>query len=209
MEGGGCRPPADSIIAVPQPSALAVRYYRSGNALWAYDTLLGLLIPGLLLATGISARLRALALRAGRRWLLSTALYALLFVALTSLLTLPLTYYEEFVRQHAYGLSNQTLQKWASDWAKGSALCAVFLALVLWIPYVLLRRSPRRWWFYTGLATVPLTTFLLVISPVWIDPLFNHFGPLKNHLLEQRILALAARAGIPGSRVFEVDKSKD
>jgi Zn-dependent protease with chaperone function len=209
MEDGGCRPPADSLIAVPAPSPLAVRYYRSGNALWAFDTLLGLLIPAMLLGTGLSARFRRLALRAGRSWLLSTVLYALLFVTVTSLLTLPLTYYEGFIRQHAYGLSNQTLQKWAIDWVKGSALSAVGLALVLWIPYLLLRRSPRRWWLYTGLATVPLTTFLLVISPVWIDPLFNHFGPLKNHVLEQRILALAARAGIPGSRVFEVEKSED
>src|SRR3954447_2913136 len=134
MEGGGCRPPADSLIAVPASSPLAMRYYRSGNALWALDTLLGLLIPAILLATGVSARLRTLALRAGRSWLLSTALYALLFVTVSTLLTLPLTYYEEFVRQHAYGLSNQTLQKWMSDWGKASALSAVGLALVLWIP---------------------------------------------------------------------------
>jgi STE24 endopeptidase len=209
MEGGSCRPPADSLITVPAPSPLAVRYYRSGNTLWAFDTLLGLLIPAMLLATGVSARMRTLALRAGRSWLLSTAVYALLFVTVTALLTVPLTYYEEFVRQHAYGLSNQTLQKWTSDWLKGTALSAAGLALVLWIPYLLLRRSPRLWWLYTGLATIPLTTFLLVVSPVWIDPLFNHFGPLKNHVLEQRILALAARAGIPRSRVFEVDKSED
>jgi Zn-dependent protease with chaperone function len=49
----------------------------------------------------------------------------------------------------------------------------------------------------------------MLIKPIWIDPLFNRFGPMKNQALEQKILALAARAEIEGSRVFEVQKSVD
>jgi STE24 endopeptidase len=45
--------------------------------------------------------------------------------------------------------------------------------------------------------------------PVFYDPLFNEFGPVKNKELEQSILALASRAGIEGGRVFQVDKSAD
>jgi Zn-dependent protease with chaperone function len=136
-------------------------------------------------------------------------LYAVFFTLVSALLGLPLAYYADFVREHAYGLSNQTLGKWTGDWLKGAALGALGLALVLWIPYLLLRRSPRRWWLYAGLATAPLAALLLIITPVWIDPLFNQFGPMKNHDLEQRILRLADRAGIPGSRVYEVKKSVD
>ena len=50
-------------VAVTEPSELAVRYYRSGNVLWAVATGLSLLIPALLLFTGASARLRNLAQR--------------------------------------------------------------------------------------------------------------------------------------------------
>jgi STE24 endopeptidase len=106
-------------------------------------------------------------------------------------------------------LSNQDLGKWVGDWLKGVGLSGMGLALVLWIPYLLLRRSPRRWWLYAGLTTVPLATFVLVITPVWIDPLFNDFGPLKDRALERRILMLADRAGISGSRVYQVEKSVD
>jgi Zn-dependent protease with chaperone function len=136
-------------------------------------------------------------------------LYALLFSLTSALLGLPLAFYDGFIRQHAYGLSNQDLGKWAGDWLKGIGLSGLGLALVLWIPYLLLRRSPARWWLYAGLATVPLATFVLVISPVWIDPLFNEFGSLKDRTLERRILMLAERAGISGSRVYQVDKSVD
>jgi Zn-dependent protease with chaperone function len=208
-QAGTCRTAAEGQVAVPEPTSKALEYYRSSNALWAVDTLLGLLIPALFLFTGFSAKLRNWAFRIGRRWLPSVALYAVLFVCISSILTLPLAYYEGFVRQHAYGLSSQSFQKWVSDWLKGVAISGIGLGLVLWIPYVLLRRSPKRWWLYTGMATLPLATFVLVISPVWIDPMFNDFGRMKDRALEQRILTLAARAGIPGSRVFEVNKSED
>jgi STE24 endopeptidase len=208
---------ADSIVqgtepqvVVPEPSPAALQYYRSGNLLWAIGTALGLIIPTLILFFGLSARLRTLTYRIGRgRWLPAVLLYAVLFTIGYAILTLPFAYYEGYVRQHAYGLSTQTVEKWLSDWVKGVTVSGVGLALVLWIPYLLLRRSPRRWWLYAGLASAPIATFVLVISPIWIDPLFNDFHRMPDRALEARILALADRAGIPGSRVYQVDKSVD
>jgi STE24 endopeptidase len=200
---------SESQVVVPEPSQLALQYYRSGNMLWAIGTAVGLIVPALLLFTGVSGRLRNLAYRIGRRWLPSVLLYAVLFILTYAVLTLPLAYYEGYVRQHAYGLSNQSLDKWLSDWLKGVAVSAVGLALVLWIPYLLLRRSPRRWWLYAGLATAPIAAFVLVVSPIWVDPLFNDFGRMQDRALEARILALAERAGIAGSRVYQVQKSVD
>ncbi len=212
--GGGGRTqqlhiaPPDTVV-VPQPSALAIQYHRSGNVLWSVETTLGMIIPAVLLFSGISARMRSLSHRVGRRWFLTLLLYAVLFTVLVAVLTFPLSYYAGYIRQHQYGLSNQTPGAWAGDWAKGVALSGAGLAAVLWIPYLLLRRSPRRWWLYAGLASLPLTALLLVITPVWVDPLFNDYEPMENKLLESRILALAERAGISGSRVFQVDKSSD
>jgi STE24 endopeptidase len=196
-------------VAVPEPSAQAVQYHRSGNVVWAVSTAVDFLLPALLLFTGYTARLRTLALRLGRRWLPSLTIYAVLFIMATALLSLPLTYYEGFVRQHAYGLSTQSGGKWLGDWVKGVGLSGLGLAVVLWIPYLLLQRSPKRWWLYAGLASLPIATFVLIITPIWVDPLFNDFGPLKNRDLEQRILELARRAGASGSRVYEVNKSVD
>src|SRR5205814_10435789 len=51
--------------------------------------------------------------------------------------------------------------------------------------------------------------FMVFITPVWIDPLFNKFSPLKDKTLEAEIVALAERAGIKESRVYEVEKSAD
>ena len=73
----------------------------------------------------------------------------------------------------------------------------------------LLERSPQRWWFYTWLASIPVALFLALVQPIWIAPLFNDFGSLKDTALETRILDLAHRAGIEGAKVYEVNKSVD
>ena len=194
-------------VPVPQPSEKALRYYRSGNVLWVVNTLWGVAVLALLLFTGFSARLRDLARKIGRNWFFTVAVYGVLFTLVTFVLDLPLAWYAGFAREHAYGLSTQTAAKWWSDQLIALAIGCVFLALTLWFPYLLLRKSPRRWWLYTGLASVPLLAFLLFITPLWVEPLFNDFGPMKDKALEARILALADRAGIDGSRVFEVEKS--
>ena len=77
------------------------------------------------------------------------------------------------------------------------------------MPYLLLRKSPTRWWLYSALALVPFIIVGNLIAPIWIAPLFNRFGPMQDKALEARILALADRAGIEGGRVFEVEKSVD
>ena len=200
---------AEGPVAVPEPSPKALDYYRSGNVLWVVQMVWGLLVPAALLFTGFSARLRSLAQRLGRKWLFVVVVYSVLFMLISFLLDLPLAYYGEFVRQHAYDLSNQTLGKWASDSLKGLLVSLVVMSIVLPVMYLFLKKSPRRWWLWTSLAAVPFIVLMLLVSPIWIDPLFNKFGPMKDKALESEILALAERAGIAGSRVFEVDKSVD
>jgi STE24 endopeptidase len=200
---------ADAPVPVPEPSARAWSYYRSGNVLWGINTLWGFLVPALLLFTGASARMRTAAARLGRSRFLTIALYFVLFSAVTFLLDLPLSYYAGYVREHAYGLSNQSLGKWLGNSLKQLAVGTVVGAALLWIPYLLLAKSPKRWWIYLGALTAPLLTLTLLLVPVWFDPLFNKFGPMHDKGLEAQILHLADRAGIEGSRVFEVDKSAD
>jgi STE24 endopeptidase len=199
----------DAPVPVPEPSEKARAYHRSGVALWVFTTLWGWLIPALFLFTGFSARIRTLARRIGRNWFGAIAVYIALFSLLSFLIDLPLSYYSGYVRQHEYGLSNQSFGKWVQDSAIGLGLGIVGGTLFLWIPYLLLRKSPRRWWLYSGLAAIPFLLLVTLIAPVWIDPLFNQFGPMKNQALEARILELARRAGIEGGRVFEVAKSED
>jgi STE24 endopeptidase len=196
-------------VAVPEPTPQALSYYRSGNVLWVVGNIWDLLIPSLLLFVGVSSRIRDWARRIGRKWFVIIGLYFIAFSLIIFLVDLPLTYYQGFVRQHAYGLSNQTFGKWAQDEVTGLLIGTVVGVLFLWVPYLLLVKSPRQWWLYTGLLAIPFIVLVSLVQPIWIDPLFNTFGPMKDKALEADILTLAERAGIEGGRVFEVAKSED
>src|SRR5918992_4122525 len=100
---------ATAAVAVPEPSALAVRYHRSGHLLWAGATALDLLLPAALLFTGASARVRSFAARLVRgRGLATIAVYGAAYALIQALVFLPLSWYAGYVRQHAYGLSTET-----------------------------------------------------------------------------------------------------
>jgi Zn-dependent protease with chaperone function len=50
---------------------------------------------------------------------------------------------------------------------------------------------------------------IMFVRPIWIDPLFNQFGPMQDKAVEARIEKLASRAGIEGATIYEVNKSVD
>ncbi|HME70876.1 MAG TPA: M48 family metallopeptidase [Myxococcota bacterium] len=196
-------------VSVPEPSALALRWYRTGVIVWIVGLLWGITVPAALFASGLSARLAALAQRLSKRFFFVTALYALLYTAVVFLLGLPFDWYATFLRPHAYGLSSQTEAKWISDALVSFALGGGVAAALLWVPYLLISRTPRLWWLWLSLLCVPFICFVMIVEPVWVAPLYNHFGPMKDTSLEEQILGLAERAGIEGGRVFQVDKSVD
>ncbi|MGO9114689.1 MAG: M48 family metallopeptidase [Thermoguttaceae bacterium] len=196
-------------VAVPEPSPLAMEYYRSGNLLWIVSHATALVLPALVLLTGLSARIRNLAQRIGRKWFFVVLVYFVLYSVLQWAVQFPLAFYAGFVRQHAYGLSNQTFLKWLRDALVEGAVGLAFGGLLVWLPYWLIRRSPQRWWLYTAILSLPVMFFVMLVEPIWVDPLFNAFGPMNDKQLEAQILALADEAGIEGGRVFEVNKSID
>jgi len=145
----------------------------------------------------------------GLRWFFTLALYFVAFSLINYAIDWPLSFYQGYIRDHAYGLSNQTFQKWFQDGLINLVVGLIMGVLIIWIPYLLLSRSPRRWWLYTAILIPPFLFLQMLITPVFIDPLFNKFGPMQDKALEAKILALADRAGIEGSRVYEVAKSVD
>jgi Zn-dependent protease with chaperone function len=202
-------PGGSEAVPVPEPDAKALAYYRSGNVLWAVGELFGLAFPLVLLVTGFSARIRSRAERISKHWLGTVAVYAVFYRALDWLVARPLGFYGGYVRPHAYGLSTQTFGKWLRDASLDlgvSSLVGVVLAVGL---YAWIRKSPRRWWLGATACLIPFLLLVFLIEPLWIAPLYNDFGPMKDPALEAKILTLAERAGIEGGRVFEVAKSVD
>jgi STE24 endopeptidase len=94
-------------------------YFEGGYWLILWDFLYGAAVMVLLLETRISARMRDLAERAVRFHWVQSFLYWLQFAVATAALTFPLTVYEDFFREHKYGLSNQDFASWLRDQLAG------------------------------------------------------------------------------------------
>ncbi len=183
-------------------------YFEGGYWLILYDALYAISVSLLLLFTRIASGLRSFAERIlPWRWL-QTFAFIVLFTALTSALTFPLTMYEGFTREHEFGLSNQTYQQWFNEYLIGLAVGLVLGGLFLTGLYAIIRRAPSTWWIWGAGATSVFFAFAALIAPVFISPLFNDYKPMRDGELKQQILSLARANGIPVTDVFEVDASK-
>lgn len=138
-----------------------------------------------------------------------SAFYVLLFSLLLTLINFPLIYYRTFVVEHYFDLSVEPFGKWIADFLKDNLVSYIFSILLVPLAYWGIRKRPRDWWLWVSAASVPIMVFIIVISPVYLDPLFNTYEPLKDEVLRERILTMAEEAGISGSRVFQVDMSEE
>ncbi len=142
-----------------------------------------------------------------RRWL-RPALYAVPFTLAGTLLTLPWTLYVGFFREHQYGMSNQSFFGWFTDWsimlAVGLVVSAIFFAII----YAVIRNSPKRWWLWGTAATGALLAVMILLAPVFIEPLLNKYTPMQAGPLRTEILRIAHAQGIPANDVYVVDASR-
>jgi STE24 endopeptidase len=182
-------------------------YFEGGYWLQLWGFLYGAGVSILLLATGLSARMRDLAGRLRWRWLQDAA-YWVQFLVASTLLTLPLDLYQGWFREHRYGLSNLSLGGWLGEQAKGLLVSAVMGGVAAAVLYALVRRLPRTWWMWGGGASVALLAFGLLVAPVAVVPLFNSPKRLADERVVRPILSLARANGIAASEVWEIDASR-
>jgi len=184
-----------------------LRHSRINESIYFGGTLYGIATLLLLLPTGFSAKMRDLAERLTRRRFVASMLYILFFGIALAVLEFPLTYYADFYVPHQFDLSNQSFVSWLLDQTKAFAVTVAILAPLGALALQGIRKI-KRWWVVLWLASIPLSVFFVIIAPVFLDPIFNKFTKLQDPVLERMLLDEASRAGIEGSRVFQVDKSK-
>jgi len=189
------------------PENRAYQRLRVGLAL--LSPLVAVALGVVMVATGLSRRLRdAVFARARGRWRRMLVYFAG-YSVVTAVVLLPLDWYGGWALERQFGLSNQSLAAWLLDQVKILAfqVIAVGVVPVLAVAWRVVEAHPRRWWLWISLGTLPVVTASVLLQPLVFDPLFNRFTPLRDASLRRDILALAARAGVSTHDVFEVDMS--
>jgi STE24 endopeptidase len=183
-------------------------YFEGGYWLILWNALVTIAACWVLLRTRWSAAWSGWAGRTTRRPALRAALYAVPFVLVTALLTLPWTIYTEYVREHQYGLSNLSFAAWAREAAIALAVQLVVTSLLFAVVFSVIRWSPRRWWLWGAGVMTLMFAFLALVAPVFVAPLFNTYKPMPAGPLRDQILAMAHAQAVPAENVYVFDASK-
>lgn len=192
----------------PQARAKSDAYFEGGYWLVLWDCLWALGIAWLLLGSRLSVRMRDFSERLTQFRALQTAIYAVQYIVLTTLLALPWTIYEGYVREHAYGLSTQGLAPWFGDQAKGLLVGLILGTLALVVVYAVIRKASGTWWLWGAAVMIVFVMMVGTIAPVYIAPLFNTYGSLPDSPLKAQILSMARANGIPATDVYTFDASR-
>jgi STE24 endopeptidase len=130
-----------------------------------------------------------------------------LFVAAVAIVyglgALPVAYSGGHALDRRYGLSRQPAAAWLRDHLKAAAISLAFAGAAAVWTYVWLAAAPGHWWLPAWSGVTAAGVAAAWAAPVMLLPLFYRFEPLPDGALRDRLLALAARAGVPALGVFE------
>jgi Zn-dependent protease with chaperone function len=183
-------------------------YFEGGYWMILWDFLYGVAVALLLLNLRWSARMRDLSERVTRFKPVHTFVYFLQYLILTTILVFPLTVYEDYIREHKYGLATQTFGPWMIDQIKEFAVTLVLGGILAILLFGVVRRLPRTWWIWGAVVTICFLIFGVMIAPVYIIPIFNKVTILNDPKVVDPILSMARANGIPAKDVYEIDASK-
>ena len=195
----------------PDKLQRAIEYAHAGYWLHFTSEIYAIVILLAIIATGLSAKYRGWAEAASKRRFVQALVFIPLLLLTNDLLYLPANLFG----QHLEREFDQSIQSWPSwfwDWTKSELILLVCGVPLAWLLYAVIRRSPRRWWLYFWLATLPLIVTVMYLEPMVVEPLFYRFEPLAHTHPElvNQLQNLTARAGlaIPPDRMFEMKASE-
>jgi STE24 endopeptidase len=165
----------------------------------------GLVVLWLVLGWRLAPKYRDWAEKFSSNRFLQSLIFSPLVLLTVAILGLPTDIYDNWVERR-YGISVQSWGSWSWDWVKGQFISVIIGVILIWLLYLVIHHSARRWWFYFWLVSLPIGVFLVFLQPLVIDPMFHKFEPLqqKDPALTASLEKLVQRAGedIPPERMF-------
>lgn len=136
----------------------------------------------------------------------------LIFFALlglfSTIISLPLDYYQTFVLEEKFGFNKSTPKIFFTDFFKQLLITFIigggFLALILYI----MNSLGDNWWLWAWIAMSTFQILMMWAYPSLIAPLFNKFLPLEAGETKEKIESLLNKADFKSNGLFVMDASK-
>lgn len=135
-------------------------------------------------------------------------LFLLSFLIITSILNLPLSIYESFIKDKAHGFSNMTVKLFIKDTMKSLILTLIFGFLILYTLLFCYDFFGTFWWIAAFIFAFCIIMIINLIYPTLIAPIFNKMKKLDDENLLKKISSLMKQCGFSANGVYVIDASK-
>lgn len=195
-------------VLTPAEHAKAQAYTQGGHWLLLWGTLVAILVAWLVLKSGLLVKIRdRVQARKARPWLAVLAVL-LADAVIEAVLTLPWNAYEDWWREVQYGMTGQAFGDWLGETALMAAISIPITVLLVALLYGLMRKAPRTWWLFGGVVVSLFFLVIMVLAPVFIQPLFNDYKQAPAGEVRDAIVAMAKANDVPSDKILIYDGSK-
>lgn len=139
---------------------------------------------------------------------LENTLFLLAFLVIGSVLTLPLSVYESFIKDKAHGFSNMTLALFIKDTIKSLLLMLIFGFIIIYALLFCYDFFGTLWWVAAFIFSFGVILIVNLIYPTLIAPIFNKMQKLEDENLLSKISSLMQKCGFNANGIYVMDASK-
>jgi len=146
--------------------------------------------------------------KTGNNYFALLAFVSIIGVAM-SILFFPINFYTDYLLEHKFNLSNQTVFVWAWENLKATLVGSVIGIPLLLLFYFILNYYGSLWWLPFSILLFVLSVVLSKIVPIIILPLFYKVTPIEDEDLKERILRLSKNVNLKVDNIFQFNMSKN
>jgi STE24 endopeptidase len=192
----------------PEAHAKATAYTQGGHWVLLWTAVVGVVVSWLVLKSGVLVRVRAgVEGRKPRPWLAVLVVLLVDFI-IEALLSTPWDAYARWWREKGYDMTSQPFAGWLTEHFMQMAIGLVTSLILYSLVYWLIRRAPKTWWLWAGVASGAISLILFIVSLFLIEPLFNTYKPAPPGAVRDEVVAMAKQVGVPSNKILIYNGSK-
>ena len=139
---------------------------------------------------------------------LQSAGFFLFFLLISTIISLPISYYSIFTIEEKYGFNKSTLSTFIKDKIKGLIISLLIGGFILYISIQLYNFFEANFWLWLWVFLSAIIIFINIFYTTLIVPIFNKLSPLEEGSLKNKIEKYSKKIGYSLDKIFVIDGSK-
>lgn len=139
---------------------------------------------------------------------LQSAGFFLFFLLISTIISLPISYYSIFTIEEKYGFNKSTFSTFIKDKIKGLIISLLIGGFILYISIQLYNFFEANFWLWLWVFLSVIIIFTQMFYTTLIVPIFNKLSPLEEGSLKNKIEKYSKKIGYSLDKIFVIDGSK-